>query len=308
MVTKSFLVGTEDEFNKNLAQKLGIELIKTKTRIFSDGEVCPKTFALESKFKNQHVIYCSRKAPDANPNDYFINFLFEAARLKKAGATVTAVMPYMVYASQNKEFIEKGETAIQPISIETVVAALAPYVREIVTVTPHFQRTEGVSREYSLPIHIIDGFNVYDKAFKGMKKCKVIAPDEGMASVAEELSLIYNCDFDYAIKHRDKKETDKTETEEKIFDVENRIVIVPDDMIRSGGTMMHLIEQLRQQKAKQVYVAVVHGAFAQDAYENLKKVCDRILFTDTLKNDNATHSIVDLLADYIERNKLVYKS
>ena len=214
----------------------------------------------------------------------------------------------MVYASQNKEFIEKGETAIQPISIETVVAALAPYVREIVTVTPHFQRTEGVSREYSLPIHIIDGFNVYDKAFKGMKKCKVIAPDEGMASVAEELSLIYNCDFDYAIKHRDKKETDKTETEEKIFDVENRIVIVPDDMIRSGGTMMHLIEQLRQQKAKQVYVAVVHGAFAQDAYENLKKVCDRILFTDTLKNDNATHSIVDLLADYIERNKLVYKS
>ena len=301
----TFLVGTEDEFNKNLAQKLGIELIKTETRMFSDKEICPKTFVSEKRLKGQHVIYCSKKTPDENPQNYFMNFLLETARLKKAGAKVTAIMPYMVYARQDKNFIKKG--AFEACSIETIIKALAPYVSKIITVNAHFKREQGVYKKYARPIHVIDGFNVFNDEFKDMENCIVIAPDKGMKKRAKQLSKEYGCDFDYAIKHRDKL-TNKTWFEDKKFKLEDKTVIIPDDMISSGGTLIQLIEHLTQYNPKQIYAIAVHGAFAKGAYEKLAGKCERVLFTDSLENDKATHSIVDLLADYIKCNKLVYKS
>ena len=294
----TILVGEKDNFNMALAKRLDIQLIPVTTRYFKDQEICPRIHT--SKESIERVIYCARKTPEEDPNVYFNRFLFTAAGLKKAGAEVTAVMPYLVYARQDKDFV--GGDQFEPKSIDILLETMSLYVDELITFNVHFQREQGIINNYSLPIHNIDGFDVFDKELSKTENMVIIAPDDGMRNFAEKLSKKHQVDFDFMLKSRNKDDGSLIFAEKDYSHIKDQVVVIPDDMYSTCGTMVSICNILRKYNPNKICTMAIHGAFTQDAHKRLGEVADRILVTDTINSENFTHSVLGKLANYLRTN------
>ena len=278
-----------------LAEKLDLKLVPVTTRSFKDKELCPRIHT--NKRCIDDVIYCSRKTPEENPNDYFSRFLLTAAGLKKAGAEVTAVMPYLVYARQDKDFVNGNQ--FEPKSIEILLETMTPYINALITFNAHFQREHGVITSYALPVHNIDCFEVFNKELKDLENAIIMAPDKGMLDFAKKLSKTHSIDFDFMLKTRNRDDGCLVFEDKDYSHIKNKIVVIPDDMYSSCGTMITTCGILRKYQPKKICTMAIHGAFTPGAYEQLKGVSDGVLFTDTIINENATHGVSEKLADYM---------
>lgn len=295
------LVGEEDGFNIKLAEMLDIDLIPLTSKTYKDGEVCPRIHANKKSIERKKLLLCLRKTPDENPNDYLNRFLFTAGALKKEAANILAVMPYLVYARQDKDFL-KGGNEFEPISIEIMLESLGTYVHGLLTFNSHFEREQKVITKYAVPIHNLDAFNVFGKKLREIKDLVIIAPDKGMKPLAEKIARKHECEFDYLEKSRNA-DNGEIVFADKDFKIEGKNVVTLDDMISTGGTMIKGIKHLKKYNPANIYAMAVHGAFTPGAYEQLKAVCTDVFFTDTLKSDKSKVSVVEYLAAYIRKTE-----
>jgi ribose-phosphate pyrophosphokinase len=111
-----------------------------------------------------------------------------------------------------------------------------------------------------------------------------VAPDEGRAKVAVRFANMIEADF--AILHKTRPAHDKVEVSEITGRVRDKIAIVGDDVIMTGGTLLANVEALRQQGARGVWVFATHGIFSGDALERFAEAgLEGIVVTDTVPID-----------------------
>ena len=87
---------------------------------------------------------------------------------------------------------------------------------------------------------------------------------------------------------------------EREFDVSGKNVLILDDMISTGGTMIKAVENVRKGGAKKVLCAATHGFFLNDSLAKLRKITDAVFTTNTIPNDAAEVDIVPLLKKMFE--------
>jgi ribose-phosphate pyrophosphokinase len=213
---------------------------------------------------------------------------------------VTAVMPYLIYARQDKDFLSDKDE-FEPISIEILLENLAAYAKELVTFNAHFERKEKVITKYALPIYNIDAFKVLEDSLDNISDLVIIAPDKGMRDFSKDLAQSHNAGFDYLNKKRDKVTREITFLP-KDFDIAGKNVVIPDDIASTCGTLIKSIEHLKQYEPKDIYAMFVHGAFTEGAQDNLEKACNNIIFTNTINNPKATVHVEEYLAEYLRSN------
>ena len=80
------------------------------------------------------------------------------------------------------------------------------------------------------------------------------------------------------------------------FDVKDKNVLLLDDMISTGGTMLKALEKLQAAGAKKICCAATHGLFLYNCIDKIRKFTDCVYSTDTIVNPHATVSIKDKLA------------
>jgi ribose-phosphate pyrophosphokinase len=134
----------------------------------------------------------------------------------------------------------------------------------------------------------------------------VVAPDVGRAKLAERFARLL--DLPLAIVHKRRRATGDVEVRGVVGDVRDRIPIIIDDIIATGGTIAAAVDALMRSGARrEIVVAATHGLFAGEAIKLLSHPAIReIVVTDTLEPGPALAaarvvSVSELLAEALRR-------
>lgn len=291
--------------NPQLAKEIGKILHKEVDEpisSFSDGEVRVR---VKPNLRRRHVFIIQPTSPHVNDNLMELIFMMDAARRASANEII-AVMPYFGYCRQDRK-----EMPRVPISAAVVAAMIQNAgANRFVTVDIHAEQEEGFS---TVPWDNLYGsYSLLPEIKKKKLKDMVVAsPDKGGVVRATGYSrLLGGQDISIVYKERDINFNDKSESLNMIGQVKGRDVLLVDDIISTGGTLMHAANFLKKQGAKSVRAAVTHGLFTGNALELLSdSSLEEVIVTDTIyhKREIVNHpkitivSVAPLLAEAIRR-------
>ena len=284
---KIILGPSSKELGNEIAELAGYEKVPVGSKVFPDGESYVR---IEGSVKNEDVaiVQTTCKPQDTN----LIQLAFMANAAKRNGARkLTAVVPYLAYARQDKMFLE-GEN----VSIETIAAMLkAAGVDEFVTVNIHAEET--LSR-FPFPAKTVSAIPNLAGHFvkKGFKEAFALAPDKGALYIAEQAKAVLGGECGNLQKQRDRY-TGQTTQSAKHLDVKGKVVIIFDDIISTGGTIVGAAKILKEQGAAKVFAACVHGLLIGDAERRILDAgVEEIVSTDSVPSKNSKVSLAPLLS------------
>jgi ribose-phosphate pyrophosphokinase len=284
---KIILGPSSNELGNEIAELAGYEKVPVGSKVFPDGESYVR---IEGSVKNEDVAIVQTTCKPQDSNLIQLAFMANAAKRNEA-KKVTAVIPYLAYARQDKMFLE-GEN----VSIETVATMLkAAGVDELVTVNIHAEDT--LSR-FPFPAKTVSAIPTLADHFikKGFKEAFALAPDKGALYIAEQAKAVLGGECGNLQKQRDRH-TGQTTQSAKHLDVEGRVVIIFDDIISTGGTIVGATKILKEQGAAKVFAACVHGLLIGDAERRILDAgVEEIVSTDSVPSKNSKVSLAPLLS------------
>ncbi len=285
MADKLVLAGPASEkLGESIASNLDLELVKHEFRLFPDGE---SKFTLTDSVGEKSVfIVQSTYSP---VDQHFFQILLASHYLSQEGAKVTAVIPYLAYARQDKSFLPGEEVSLGVIS--HLLRSVG--VRRVVTVDIHSM--EGLAL-FSSPIYSVSAIPdlvKYTKENVKLKNPVVIAPDFGASKRTEAFAALYGAKYLQMKKTRDRT-TGVVKMEESALPVRGAEVLIVDDIISTGGTIKAAAEHVLERGASKVMAICVHPVLAGDARSKLEKAgIKEIIATNTIPGKS---SVVDVSA------------
>jgi ribose-phosphate pyrophosphokinase len=278
--------------SQDLGRKVA-EMLKSKVapvvfKAFPDGE---HYLRLDGDIKGEEVVIVQTTGPPQDAHVMQLFLMVDAA--KDLGAErVTAVVPYLAYARQDKRFLP-GEA----ISIETLIKLIeASGTDRFLTVNIH---EKTVLEKFSIPTENLSAITLLAEHFKnkGLAGAFSLAPDKGAFELAKEADRVLDgrCGWLRKVRHR---LTGEIRVEEKSFDIEGKDVIVFDDIISTGGTIAAAVEMLKTQGAKRVYAACVHPLLVGEAQRKIMQGgAEEIIGTDCVSSPVNVVSVAPLIAE-----------
>lgn len=263
-----------------LARELDAELALTEYRTFPDGEAFIRVL---DEAVDEVVIVQS------TPTDTDFIYLLQLVDAMDVADRVTAVVPYFGYARQDKRF-NPGE----PITSRALARAID--VDRIITVNIH---SEEVLSYFNAPVDDLDAAPLIGGKLESLGSPLVVAPDMGAVDLARSAAESMGIEYDYLEKTRISGE--EVQIKPKKVDARGRDVVLIDDIISTGGTMAEAINLLKQQGARDVYVATVHPVLAQNAITRLMKAgVKSIIGTDTIEKGVSAVSVAPIIAKALQ--------
>lgn len=263
------------ELAEEVAHQLGVGLVPTKAFDFANGEIYIRY--QESARGADCFLMQSHTAPI---NKWIMEQLIMIDALKRASArSITVVIPSYGYARQDKK--HRGR---EPISARLVADLLKTAGADrIVTVDLHTDQIQGffdgpVDHLFALPV-LAD----YVGAKVDRSKLTVVSPDAGRVRVADRWCDRLDAPLAIVHKRRDKDVANQVTVHEVVGDVQDRVCVLVDDMVDTGGTICAAADALFANGAADVIVTATHGILSGPAADRLKnsKVSE-FVFTNTL--------------------------
>ena len=291
--------------NPKLALKtvefLNMPLGKIAAGKFSDGEVMVEV--------NENVrgrdIYIMQ--PICAPtNDNLMELLVIAAALRRASATtITAVIPYLGYARQDR----RSRSSRVPITAKMVANMIASAgIDRVLTVDLHADQIQGF---FDIPLDNVYGSPVLlgDIWKHKYPNLMVISPDVGGVVRARALAKRLD-DTDLAIIDKRRPNPNESEVMNIIGDVEGRTCVIIDDLVDTAGTLGNAAGALKNFGAEKVVAYCTHAVLSGNAVKNIENSeLDELVVTDTipLRSEAKTSSrirqlsVAEMLAESIRR-------
>ena len=268
---------------------------------FPDGDTHVKIPSLAS-CEGKEVVVFHRLYP--NQNEGLIELLLMMDAIHYQGATkITVVSPYLPYARQDKQTVG-GEIASAHVICNILARAGCD---RFVTFDCHFLNAEGNFKHGDLNItNISMSKPLIDharKLFEG-QSFEIVGPDDGAAYLVKDSGgtnlkkVRKNYDAEkIAYRHID--------TMEGNFDVEGKNVLLLDDMISTGNTMIKALEKMMDGGAKKVICAATHGLFLYNCLDRLSKRSSHVFAADSILSAQSLVSIKPALDELFDpQNKL----
>ncbi|ADV62364.1 ribose-phosphate pyrophosphokinase [Isosphaera pallida ATCC 43644] len=256
-----------------IARYLGVELARSETILFSDGNVFVRI--LENVRGRDVYIVQGTEHP---VNDNFMELLFWIDAFKRASATqVTAVIPYFSYAKGDKK--DEPRVSIRArVCADAIEAAGADRVLTMDLHSPQIQGFFKVPVDHLLAMPVL----VEHFARKAIPDLVVASPDVGFAKQAYKFAQMLNTGLVIGNKTR-RDHTERAEIFEFIGSVEGKNVVIVDDFTISGGTLIEMAHACKARGAKEIYACVTHGVFAAGTAERVQKSpIKELVITDTI--------------------------
>ncbi len=271
------------------AKQMNADVGKIESKKFPDGELYMRVLS-DVKGKDCAVIRSIRTSDDL----VGLILLLDALRENKA-KMIHCVTPYLTYMRQDKMFAS-GE----PISAKTVLRIIDELADDITTVNCHFNNEPGRFAYHNIVLRNIDATPALVDYFKGkVSKPTVIAPDKGSLAYAKRAAEQLDCEFNHLSKKRVSGE--KVVIEDKKLDVRGKDVIMLDDIISTGGTIVEAAKVIRDWKPNSINVGCVHGLFLK-GIEQFKGVVDRVVSTNTLETPVSKVNVAKLIITDLKSN------
>jgi ribose-phosphate pyrophosphokinase len=209
------------------------------------------------------------------------------SKARQFSRQVICAIPYMGYARQDREFLQ-GEIVTLSVIAKLLSAAGAS---KIIVVDMHSML--GL-KHFTIPIKNVSAVPELANYLKKLrlKNPLVVSPDLGGKERAKEFAKFYGTDYIALQKQRDRK-TGKVQIMTANLDgVKGRDLVLVDDMISTGGSIVKATQFLKKQKCGRVYVACTHALLIDNAEKKIKKSgVSAIISANTIPGNT---SIVDV--------------
>jgi len=280
------------ELGKLIAAELKSREVPVEFKRFPDGE---SHIRLEGDVQGEDVVIVQTTGPPQNENLIQLFLLSDTAR-DLGAKTITVVVPYFAYARQDKRF-RSGEC----FSAKTIVMLLQTCgVGKILTVNSH---NPAILKTLSLPIKDLSAIGLLAEHFKkhGFEKAFSLSMGKKGLDAAVEAGKVLGGSHDYIPTQRDTV-TGNVTIEKKPLPVKDKDVIIFDDIISSGGTMMKTVAWVKEEGAKHVYAACVHPLLTEEVKGKiLKSGADEVVGTDTVHSSVSRVSVAPLIVQALKK-------
>ena len=281
-----------------IARKLNVPLCNTEILRFSDGEIFVQ---INENIRGAHVFIIQATNPPAD-NLMELLMLIEACR-RASASNITAVIPYFGYArADRKEMPRVSITAKLVADLLTVAGA-----NRVITMDLHAAQIQGF---FTIPVdHLYSSilFNGYLEQIP-TRDLVVVSPDVGSIKVARSFAKTMHASL--AIIDKRRPVQNKAEVVNIIGEVENRDVIIRDDMIDTAGTLTEAIYALKNENCGKIYAAAAHGVLSGNAVDRLmNSPVEKVIISDSIyhvegelpKEKFVILSSADIFAETIDR-------
>jgi ribose-phosphate pyrophosphokinase len=202
--------------------------------------------------------------------------MVDAARGASA-AQITAVIPHYAYARSDKKDASRISLGGRLVADMLVTAG----VDRVLTMTLHAPQVHGF---FSVPVDHLTAIGVLADHFRGrdLEDCVVVSPDLGNAKTATQFARLLG--LPVAAGSKQRLADDRVVIDDIVGEVDGRRAIVLDDEIATGGSIIELLERLKDLGCTSADIACTHGLFAGKAVERLRDhpMIGEVVTTDTV--------------------------
>lgn len=240
---------------------------------YRDGEFRPQ---VRENVRKHSCFFIHDSSKD--PSSWFTELVLVSEALCYAsGSEVTAVLPYMRFARQDKK--DDGRVSI---AMRAVAEVLGLYADRVLTIDIHNFTEQGMFR---IPMDSLSSFPVAARYLRKhypdvLRNLVVMAPDAGGAKRAESFAKHLG-DCELVIGHKVRPSPGEVSSYKLIGEVAGKDVLIVDDIIDSGNTMIAAAQTARQNGAHKVYAYATHGLFTK-GIDSLCSSLDRLFVGDTM--------------------------
>lgn len=263
---------------------------------------------LKSSARGQDVYVIQTTSSPVHYNLMELLIMIQTIRLDSA-ARITAVIPYLCYGRSDKKDQPRVPITARLVADMIERAGADRYM----TFDPHAGQIQGF---FSIPgdvltaSHMISN-HIRENLLSKMKDPVVVATDLGFAKKGRNYALDLDVPIAFIEKRRSGNDA-KAEALTLIGDVHKRDVIIVDDEVDTGGSIAQAVNVVKNNGARDIYLAFIHPIFSKNAAQRLADLpIKRIITTDTapiptkkmkpLKDRVTILSIASMLGEVIRR-------
>lgn len=257
---------------------------------------------LEANCREADVFIVQPLVPPVQEHLMELLLMLDAARGASA-ARITAVIPHFAYARSDKKDAPRISIAGRLVADLLATAGAS----RVLTMTLHSPQVHGF---FSVPVDHLNALKVLAAHFRKqpLRNTVVVSPDLGNAKEASHFARMLR--LPVAAGSKKRLSDDRVEIDALVGDVDGKNVIILDDEIANGGTIVEVLVKLRERRVRRIAVACTHGLFTGKAIARLGSQPDiaEIVTTDTVplaadkRLPNMTVlSVAPLLGDAIQR-------
>jgi len=256
---------------EGIARSLKRPLGDATVAAFSDGEVNVK---IDENVRGNDVFVIQ---PTNSPASNIIELLVMLDAVRRASPRrVTAVIPYFGYARQDRK--DQPRVAITAKLMANLISTAG--ADRILTMDLHSPQIQGF---FDIPFDHLFASPVFIDHLKTRLPSDfvVVAPDIGSVKMARAYAQRLGAGLALVDKRRPR--ADEIEVMNIIGDVADRNVVIFDDIISTGSTLVKAAAAIKKQGAKKIFAAVTHAVFAPDTSERIQdSELEELVVTDTI--------------------------
>ncbi|MBI4531528.1 MAG: ribose-phosphate pyrophosphokinase [Candidatus Latescibacteria bacterium] len=288
------------ELAQEICDHLDIELGKVSFKRFSNENIKVK---IEENVRGDDVFVIQTSCPPVNDNLVELLIMIDALKYASAGR-ITAVLPYYPYVRSDK----KDEPRIS-ITARLVADLLETAGADrILTMTLHSPQIVGFSR---IPVDQLLATAIISDYFqrKDLTDFVVVSPDVGRAKGAE----IYARRLDLPMVIVDKRrygDDEKVKALYVIGEVEGKNLMIFDDEILTGGSMLESVRALRERGAERIFAGCTHGVFSGDAIARIEdSSIEELVVTNTIpqRHNSSKITVLSVAHLFTEAIKAIHR-
>ncbi len=291
-----FTGNSNPELIKKICKYLSIPLSSSTVGKFADGEIEVK---LGESVRGMDVFIVQSTNPPLE-NLFELLLMIDASR-RASARRITAVIPYFGYSRQDK----KDEPRV-PISSKLIANLISTAgANRILAMDLHAGQIQGF---FDIPVDHLYSTPVLVEHFKKMKikNLVIVSPDVGGAKRAEAIARRMG-NLPLTIINKRRPAPDKTYITNVVGDVKNKNVLIVDDIISTGGTIVNAAASLKREGAKDIYCYCTHPLLAKDALQKIENSkLKKLLVANTIPLKKSSKkieilSVSELLGEAISR-------
>lgn len=256
-----------------ICKELGVAPGQIDVSRFPDGEIAVN---LGEDVRGRDVFIVQSTCPPVQENLMELMVMIDCVKRASAGR-VTAVIPYFGYARQDR----RDAGSLVPITSKLVANLIvASGADRVLTMDLHAEQIQGF---FDIPVDHLYAGQIFIDHFKSMEipDLVVVSPDVGSIKMARAYSKGLNARLATVDKRR--LSADQVEIGFLIGEVAGRNALISDDVIATGGSIAQAARLLKDEGAKDIYIATTHAVLCGPAIEKLEKSpVSGIFVTDTI--------------------------
>ncbi|MEV6595791.1 ribose-phosphate pyrophosphokinase [Actinoplanes sp. NPDC051346] len=268
-----FTGSAHPELAAEICEQLGVPLLPTRTSRFANDCI---EVQLQGNCRERDVFLIQPLVPPVQENLVELLFMLDAARGASAGR-ITVVLPHYAYARSDKK--DAPRISIGGRLVADLLSTAG--ADRVLAMTLHSPQVHGF---FSIPVDHLHALRELANHFRGydLSNTVVVSPDLGNAKEAAAFARML--DIEVAAGAKQRFADDKVVISSVIGEVADRDVIVLDDEIAKGSTVIELLARLRERHVRSIRVACTHGLFSSDAVRRLsdEKDVEEIVCTNTV--------------------------